>query len=175
MSRSILFVQFTVITVMVALLGSGCATTMRPKANTPTQPTARIKESLPKPFEFDQRLKTTNLLIISEFHPEWHKTALETKSKVTVEAVPGNDDLSNFGGEIEIDPSSMRPMVWNPGAEHTIIGRVILKSGDKPFIFESDPTTPLIFRIDRELGYVYQAGRGIVTYPNGEKIQLKKE
>jgi len=174
MRRSILFLQFMLIIVMVALFSSGCATTTQSKASK-NKAQARIEELIPKPLEFDQNLKTTNKLVISAFHSESDLTALETKSKVTVKAVPGSDSVIEFNGTIEIDAMSGRQMVWNPGVEHTIIGVVILKADGKPFIFESDSINPLVFLLDRKLGYVYQVGRGIVTYPNGEKIQLEKK
>ncbi len=119
-------------------------------------------------------LKTTNRLVLSEFHSEWLLTAMETKSKVTIEAERGSDSVVKVGGTIEMD-ASVKSMVWNPGAEHTLIGTVRLapKPIDKPFIFESDLINPLVFQVDRYSGYIYKGGLGIVTYPDGEMIRLE--
>jgi len=122
-----------------------------------------------------QGIKVVSQLVITEFHQGWHDLALDTKSKLNVEAKPGSEDSCVFKGAYEFDPRTMQPMVWNPGAVHTIIGKVVLKSGGNKYIFESDYSAPLVFIIDRKLGYVFQSGRGVVTYPDGHKIRLDKK
>jgi len=39
-------------------------------------------------------------------------------------------------------------------------------------LFESDANYPLTFKLDRDRGFVYLCGRGIVTLENGNKIKL---
>jgi hypothetical protein len=114
------------------------------------------------PFAFDQVTKTMDRLVIREFHKEWHATALATKSKLRI-----------LGTQTVPTDSSMI-MAWNPGAQHTIEGKVAIIVDGKKYLFLGDPVNPLAFTVDRESGYVYQRGRGIVTYPDGKRIQLEK-
>ncbi len=58
---------------------------------------------------------------------------------------------------------------WCNGAKHTWIGKVPYSG----YVFDSDEKSPLQFKVDKS-GYVYVAGKGSVTMPDGTTITLPK-
>ena len=58
--------------------------------------------------------------------------------------------------------------LWVHGTRHTLLGKIDMAG----YVFEGDRTDPLIFRVDRGLGYVFVRGAGSVRLKNGEKISL---
>jgi hypothetical protein len=59
---------------------------------------------------------------------------------------------------------------WFSGVEHILIGKITIND----YVFESDPSYPLTFKIVKEMGYVYICGRGSVTTPQGKTQELGK-
>ena len=64
-------------------------------------------------------------------------------------------------------PAFTPALSW-AGAEHILLDTVTLEG----FIFESDPSFPLHFKLVQNKGYVYLCGRGTVTTPQGKKHSL---
>jgi hypothetical protein len=58
---------------------------------------------------------------------------------------------------------------WCEGAKHTYEGKIIYNG----YTFDSDVSSPLQFRVDKT-GYVYVAGKGSITIPDGTIISLPK-
>jgi hypothetical protein len=58
--------------------------------------------------------------------------------------------------------------MWGHGAKHTWIGKIKYQG----YIFESDSKEPLQFKVDNDLGYIYLAGKGTVTFPDGHQVIL---
>jgi hypothetical protein len=58
---------------------------------------------------------------------------------------------------------------WCNGAKHTWIGKVSYNG----YVFDSDENSPLQFKLDKS-GYVYIAGKGSVTMPDGTTVTLPK-
>jgi hypothetical protein len=56
------------------------------------------------------------------------------------------------------------PSAWCHGLTHQYTGTV-KRSG---YTFESDPNDPLKFQVDRDKGYHYISGKGVVTDPDGK-------
>lgn len=54
------------------------------------------------------------------------------------------------------------------GVTHIYRGKI--KLGD--YIFDSDAKTPLTFKIDKDKGYTYVKGKGIITIRGGKKVSL---
>jgi hypothetical protein len=59
-------------------------------------------------------------------------------------------------------------ILWGYGAKHTWIGKSVYAG----YTFDSDANDPLQFRIDREKGYVYVKGKGVVIEPDGKEVSL---
>lgn len=95
-----------------------------------------------------------------------------TQTKVVVRN--GGNGLE-YWGEVEYGQSgsSLRPKIWNPGARHTIDGKVIgWPAAD--FSIESDPKSPLMFVV--MVGEVcYESGIGILEVKDGPTILLGVE
>jgi len=72
-----------------------------------------------------------------------------------------------FSGDTEILLDG-RSNNWAPGARHTICG--VLHARD--YLIASDPSAPLVFRIDATGAYVYQSGRGVVVTPDKTAVYL---
>jgi len=72
--------------------------------------------------------------------------------------------------EHELNPMTGRleNLLWNPGAEHTILCTLILEG----YTFLSDMRNPLVFEVTTEHGYTYKRGHGLVVEPNGNLISL---
>lgn len=58
---------------------------------------------------------------------------------------------------------------WCEGAKHTYKGKVSFDG----YTFDSDEASPLQFRVDKT-GYVYIAGKGSITMPDGSIVSLPK-
>ena len=58
--------------------------------------------------------------------------------------------------------------IWADGVTHTWIGKVSYER----YVFDSDQTKPLIFRVDKDNGYTYVGGKGTVTSPDGKSTTL---
>ncbi|MFH1097480.1 MAG: hypothetical protein V1749_08285 [Candidatus Desantisbacteria bacterium] len=61
--------------------------------------------------------------------------------------------------------------IWGNGSKHTWIG----KNTYKGFTFDSDKNDPLQFMVDKDKGYVYVKGKGVVTTHEGKTIGLPLE
>ncbi len=61
-----------------------------------------------------------------------------------------------------------RPRLWCYGAKHTWVGELTYAG----YTFASDDNDPLQFTVDEEKGYVYIAGKGTVTLPDGTSVTL---
>jgi hypothetical protein len=68
--------------------------------------------------------------------------------------------------------SSGQSHLWCNGAKHTWIGRHENIQMGAIAVIDSDRTTPLQFKIEKEKGYIYQKGKGRVTMPDGKVITL---
>lgn len=62
------------------------------------------------------------------------------------------------------------PVLFGHGSRHTLIGRVNLHG----YVFDSDKDEPLLFEVDRDLGYVYRGGKGRVTPPDRASVALPR-
>jgi hypothetical protein len=58
--------------------------------------------------------------------------------------------------------------IWADGVTHTWIGKVSYQR----YVFDSDSSKPLIFRVDKDNGYTYVGGKGTVTSPEGKSTSL---
>jgi len=61
-----------------------------------------------------------------------------------------------------------RIVLWGYGVKHTWIGKSVYAG----YTFDSDANDPLQFRVDREKGYVYVKGKGVVIEPDGKEVSL---
>ena len=73
------------------------------------------------------------------------------------------------GGYVERINGKFR--LWCNGAKHTWIGKNEDIEGAIAII-DSDKDDPLQFRVDRNKGYVYVKGTGVVTMPDGRSVKL---
>jgi hypothetical protein len=78
---------------------------------------------------------------------------------------PGDKDSSPTHGG-----STVPRLPLADGSVHRIRGKVTM--GEYTFLSEGDQLNRLTFGIVKDIGYVYVRGRGAVTLPNGEKIEL---
>ena len=62
----------------------------------------------------------------------------------------------------------MVPIIIGVGARHVVKGKLTMKG----YTIISDPQYPLIFRLVRGEGYVYEQGRGIVITPSNKRVEL---
>ena len=60
------------------------------------------------------------------------------------------------------------PSIWCDGLTHQFVGTVVAFG----YEFESDPTDPLEFLVDKNQGYRYVSGKGTVTDPDGKVTTL---
>lgn len=76
-----------------------------------------------------------------------------------------------FSGKTEtvLEGNQLKQNNWSPGARHTIKGRLVLLG----YTFDSSATDPLVFRVVRGRGYVYEKGRGSVLTPSGQRVLLQ--
>jgi hypothetical protein len=58
--------------------------------------------------------------------------------------------------------------IWADGVTHTWVGKVTYEG----YVFDSDGSKPLVFRVDKDNGYTYVGGKGTVTEPNGKSTTL---
>lgn len=91
------------------------------------------------------------------------------EGEIRISSIPGEGSRleGNVTFRMEAD-GQMRPVIWAHGVKHTWIGRHEVQD----HIFEGDPGWPLVFRVDKDKGYVYLRGRGTVTTPDGRVIRL---
>jgi len=132
----------------------------------------------------DSQSTPVNFLLIEQlWRPEfWHpfndSNVMVTDSKLKLRQDPENTSKIIYEGNIEVDPRNGRIMNWNPGAEHTLIGTIVIETDHGAFIFESDSNNPLVFTVGGKIGgvykdaYIYQKGTGAVTFPDGKKVRL---
>ena len=58
--------------------------------------------------------------------------------------------------------------IWADGVTHTWIGKCKYEG----YVFDSDSSKPLVFRVDKDNGYTYVGGKGTVTTPDGKSTTL---
>ena len=95
----------------------------------------------------------------------------KTSSRVRLKQVPGRAYCDVKGSwEVQVNPVTgrHRALIWNPGAEHTLLGTLTIRG----FTFFSDAEAPLVFKMVRARGYVYQRGKGIIVTPVDRIIRL---
>ena len=85
-----------------------------------------------------------------------------TAGQLQARAIPER----NVSGMAEIRGG--RFVIFCVGAKHTLIGRVTLHG----YVFDSDSKDPLRFVVGSDNGYVYVAGKGTVTSPDGRVQSL---
>ncbi len=85
---------------------------------------------------------------------------------------PDEDGAFRFVGKVLITMKSGKPepALWVDGMQHTWVGRFEVKG----YVFDSDESEPLQFKVDKGRGYVYLKGKGTVTLPNKESVTLPK-
>jgi len=91
-----------------------------------------------------------------------YKDTCETDIQIT--EVDGTS--LTVSGDISMRNSTW--VIWCYGAKHTWIGTLTYAG----FTFASDASDPLQFIIDQNRGYVYLAGKGSVTSPDGAVVSL---
>lgn len=60
---------------------------------------------------------------------------------------------------------------WAHGMTHVWIGRCTVGR----YVFDGKVSNPLVFRVDKDRGYVYMKGEGVVTTPDGKTHSLPPE
>ncbi len=107
----------------------------------------------------------------------------DTYVKLQLEA-SGDQNIHKFTGKMEFvmggfdwsksgvtQSPDVKNTAWFAGAEHTIVGKVQIAG----WTFQSDPAGPLVFKLVRDKGYVYQRGAGRVIGPQGDVFELVQE
>ena len=173
-----------IVTVLVLGTMVGCQATPTEPAPTPTPtPTpipSPIPESTPTPTPTPTSTPTPTptpvptptptpsspYAIVDKAFEADYKGDCDTDVQITkvngdVFSIKGNE-----GGGISIRDGQM--VLWGYGAKHTWIGKLVYAG----YTFDSDANDPLQFRVDREKGYVYVKGKGVVIEPDGKKVSL---
>lgn len=96
---------------------------------------------------------------------EEHKTYCDVDAQVQS---AGDELYLVVGGEMWIPIRGTSWVLWCYGAKHTWIGELTYAG----HTFASDDGDPLQFLIDEHKGYVYVAGKGTVTLPDGTSVTL---
>jgi ankyrin repeat protein len=86
-----------------------------------------------------------------------------TSGGVAMNFMPGGKMKITLPKDSKVDSTYS---IWFPGLVHIIQGN-ITNFGKEGYTFDSDPCTPLQFRVSKE-GYTYVGGKGIVTTPSGK-------
>ncbi|MBZ5535630.1 MAG: hypothetical protein LAO31_06710 [Acidobacteriia bacterium] len=93
------------------------------------------------------------------------------EGEIRISSIPGEGSRLEGNITFRMGPDGqLRPVIWAHGVKHTWIGRNEVQD----HIFEGDPGWPLVFRVDKDKGYVYLRGRGTVTTPDGRVIRLPR-
>jgi hypothetical protein len=93
------------------------------------------------------------------------------RGEIQISSIPSGGSRLEGNVTFRVGPDGrLRPVIWAHGVKHTWIGRHEVQD----HIFEGDPNWPLVFRVDKDKGYVYLRGRGTVTTPDGILIRLPK-
>lgn len=117
--------------------------------------------------------KHVESLEIPPFHPDM-RGSWSTGTKVEISQTPDQPDSVTYSGAFETvmtgasSNGGFQELTWHPGAQHTYRGKVRIHD----CIFDSDDEAPLVFQVNREKGYVYQSGKGVVTNPDGKSFSL---
>lgn len=131
---------------------------------------ASLSCSKKEPFKITvSEFKAGNMTFMPENCPQ------NTNLSLTLKTVDLGGGMSTFelnridGSSVYgISNAQMISLDWCPGVEHSLLGNMNILG----YKFESDSYTPLVFKVVKDIGYVYQRGKGAVTSPKGEKIQF---
>jgi hypothetical protein len=122
---------------------------------TPTSTLAPTVTSTPKPKAF----------VIAEKHFAFYASECQTNStRVQAIVYPKGLSFSDLGPEI-----NGHYAVHCSGARHIWPGRMTFLG----YTFDSDASHPLEFMVTTS-GYLYLAGKGTVTYPDGSKVTFPR-
>lgn len=114
--------------------------------STPIPPT-----STPAPFSIQN----------GEFEASYKDTC---ETDVEIISVEG----TSFRARGTISMRNSQFVLWCYGAKHTWLGRLTYAG----YTFSSETNTPLQFMVDKDRGYLYVAGDGTVTLPDGTIVNL---
>jgi hypothetical protein len=130
-----------------------------PPTPTPIPPTPTAK---PIPFAIQGK----------EFEGEFDSHKIYCTNPVNAEIHLGSNGELYFlvGGQMQIPLRGSGFVLWCYGAEHTWIDKATYAG----YTFASDKDNPLLFRVDKNAGYLYISGKGIVTMPDGKKVTLPR-
>jgi hypothetical protein len=93
------------------------------------------------------------------------------ESEIRISPAPGGESHMEGKVTFRMGPDGeLHPVLWAHGVKHTWIGRHEAQN----HVFEGDPSWPLVFRVDKDKGYVYLRGRGTVTTPDGRVFRLPR-
>ncbi|MBZ5553352.1 MAG: hypothetical protein LAO21_11575 [Acidobacteriia bacterium] len=93
------------------------------------------------------------------------------RGEIQISSIPGGGSRLEGNVTFRMGPDGqLRPVLWAHGVKHTWIGRHTVQD----HIFEGDPGWPLVFRVDKDKGYIYLRGKGTVTTPDGRVIRLPR-
>ena len=83
------------------------------------------------------------------------------------------NSLSDAGDNISgiVERRNGKWLLWAAGAKHTLKGTIAYKG----YIFASDEGDPLVFICDKEDGYSYLKGKGIITMPDNTTVSLPEK
>ena len=126
-----------------------------PEASTPTPPTAPKPKTAPSLYTITDKA---------------FRAVQEVDCVTDVQIIEVNDNQfllkAGEGGGLQIIMGEM--VLWGYGAKHTWIGKLVYAG----YTFDSDANDPLQFMVDKEKGYIYVKGKGVVIEPDGKKVSL---
>jgi hypothetical protein len=102
---------------------------------------------------------------------ENHKINCIDEVDVEVHSTDNGKLFFLVGGEMGIPFRGSDFVMWCYGAEHTWMVDEATYEG---YVITSHELNPLLFRVDKEDGYLYVSGEGTVTMPNGNIISLPR-
>jgi hypothetical protein len=100
---------------------------------------------------------------------DWHASSACDGEGVIEWSMQNGKPIITTQGEVQYSFfSAGMPSPWCGGLQHVWIGTVEFED----YKFESDAENPLMFRVDRERGYIYLSGTGTITTPDGASVDL---
>jgi hypothetical protein len=136
-----------------------------------------LKELLP--YDASAELAGTFLLSADDkggFHTEGFIDVLKDGFVVTRRIVQGVEVEFGPGGRMKVPVKKGDRLdgtwgIWLPGVRHEIRG-TLKDHGSEGYVFQSNAKAPLVFKLVKDVGYVYVKGRGSVQTPDGKKYNL---
>ncbi len=123
-------------------------------------------------FFIDDNISAAGSENSKSFSIKTPKFEVDYKGECDTDAeIGGVDKDGNFSVKGKISMREGRYALWCYNAKHTWIGKIKYAG----YTFSSDKDNPLQFRVDKDKGYVYVRGKGVITGPDGKIRNFRNE